>query len=1478
MVWAVIIGIFLYFYTKIRNLEAENKEMRSTIAELVLFKKHVVKNEKNAEKAEKTEKAEEIKSSNIINGVEKINESMLVKQPVIVKESEKEIPLITIEKTFDLTKVAETVLKNEIPIEKAEEIKPFKVINEAEKTNDSILINVPPIAEEVEKVIPIISIEKTENLDEVKEIPAVAEKKEKIAADVIKEKRAALNEVINKNNELEQRKMEDIYKKQNVEKRLDAIAVEAIKTVKEELTEKEKRNNAFKELEDNQRIKNDSAYFEPTAKDIWSKVEKNDLSKVLTIEFWLNKIGIILFLIGIVFLFKYSYDSGWISESMRVGMAFIAGVIMNVIGIRIGRQRMKYGQVLTGGGIATLYISIFAAFNIYTLISFNTAFALMIIISLYSYGCALKQNVVTFALIGFLGGILTPFALYNGSGSVSGLLVYILILSTVSLIVYFYKGWTTLLWASFLGTYLTFFSVLIINISNLEKMGNVFIIGILLLWGLYFFTNLARELLWSENPEKWPKYGVGFLKEWLSDETDEFIKQLNHLYFLLVPLISLMFIFIALMDRKMEAGVISLVISIIYAGISIYIHKTHKNIDKLEYTLGIISIILFTFSLTAMFRGDILIIGIALEAVFLMIISKRISDKTYHSIAQILYIFLMAVSVVRLFNTNGFEMIMSEKTGEGLPFLNGTALTDLVVVISGIVASIYTTNINLKKVLRIYFGYILMLGIIWREITGLSGFENYIVLLWGITTFVNYMAAKKYKEKEMQNIANAALMALFAWRGYGIITNAVSGIVFLNLQALVDISLVAMGFVVSHVEKKTEDETMKNIYGIAGYVIIFGLTWRELKGVQYGNQYLTIAWTVQTAIMYFVGNKTKDKTLLEVLNYFTLVLGSMVLYRIVENKSVIPIFNLTSIINIVVIAFGIYFSGKIKNIVMKNSYKYISLVMLALIFYFDFKNTEYGMYFTVVLFLLEAVTVYLCSFINSKADISKYDKYFGEMLYMLVYFLAVSLMMWGSVSGKDVFSTERIFGYLISVMIIIFLVADSSRKKEYKDRTVRGILAVVLFTITLTIVSVHYKMIMFNFIIESAVLYFIYKKTKEQYVEYSAYVIFVLTGILSVLQLVPNSTVPVLLNYSTAIDILIIALGIFYCKRCSKKIEVLLNVLIPVVLGSMFLREFALKLENGVIITGICWAIMGTVYALMNKNNDKLKTDISNTTNLLSFFMAVIFLYNNSVEIGSSSGMTNIGLELVCIGILYFEAVRIKDNMLMKTWLKIVYHIFVLILAFKCFYGIEYGSMITGLLWIASSYIYFIKNQNVNYLLKNTGKTVKILGFILICLTIYEPGKDIPLINVKSILELTAIIVVILHSIKIKEKRETLNTYFIGAFLLTMFMVFRDFYAVPNGQGYITAVWGVYSIIVLIISVRKNLNLFMKVSLIALAITIIKMFFVDLANVDAIWKILLFIGFGAGLLAISYYIQTMWKPNKREAVVEINEEKRSEEE
>ena len=88
----------------------------------------------------------------------------------------------------------------------------------------------------------------------------------------------------------------------------------------------------------------------------------------------------------------------------------------------------------------------------------------------------------------------------------------------------------------------------------------------------------------------------------------------------------------------------------------------------------------------------------------------------------------------------------------------------------------------------------------------------------------------------------------------------------------------------------------------------------------------------------------------------------------------------------------------------------------------------------------------------------------------------------------------------------------------------------------------------------------------------------------------------------------------------------------------------------------------------------------------------------------------------------------------------------------------------------------------------------------------------------------------------------------------------RELSTLPNGQGYVSIAWGVYTIFLLILGMRLNLNDLRTVAMGTLLLVVGKLFLVDLAKLETIWRILLFLGFGGLFLVISYYFPALKKP------------------
>ncbi len=161
-------------------------------------------------------------------------------------------------------------------------------------------------------------------------------------------------------------------------------------------------------------------------------------------EFWLNRLGIGLLLFGLAFLFKLSVDQGWITPWVRVAFGAALGAVLLGLGLRLDRTRHRFTPVLLGGGIATFYIVGFAAFQLYGLVAYPAAFALLLAVTLLALGLAVREDDQVLALVGALGGLGTPFLLYTGGGSFVGLVAYTCFMLAWTGALFAYRGWRLL--------------------------------------------------------------------------------------------------------------------------------------------------------------------------------------------------------------------------------------------------------------------------------------------------------------------------------------------------------------------------------------------------------------------------------------------------------------------------------------------------------------------------------------------------------------------------------------------------------------------------------------------------------------------------------------------------------------------------------------------------------------------------------------------------------------------------------------------------------------------------------------------------------------------------------------------------------------------------------------------------------------------------------------------------------------------------
>jgi uncharacterized membrane protein len=167
-------------------------------------------------------------------------------------------------------------------------------------------------------------------------------------------------------------------------------------------------------------------------------------------------VGTIVLVLGVAFFLKYAFDNDWITESMRVGLGIATGLGLAFAGDRFVRRGYRaYGQVIAGGGMAALFLSIYAAFSYYGLIGQTPAFVLLVTVTAGAAWLADRQKALGLALMAVGGGFATPFLVGSGHDTQITLFTYDAILVCGTLFLARRHDWPILNALSFLLTWIT---------------------------------------------------------------------------------------------------------------------------------------------------------------------------------------------------------------------------------------------------------------------------------------------------------------------------------------------------------------------------------------------------------------------------------------------------------------------------------------------------------------------------------------------------------------------------------------------------------------------------------------------------------------------------------------------------------------------------------------------------------------------------------------------------------------------------------------------------------------------------------------------------------------------------------------------------------------------------------------------------------------------------------------------------------------
>jgi uncharacterized membrane protein len=138
--------------------------------------------------------------------------------------------------------------------------------------------------------------------------------------------------------------------------------------------------------------------------------------------------GAALILAGF-YLVKFSIEQGWLNPTVRVILGGAFGFALLAGGGWVRRNDRtsngsRIGQSLTGAGVAVLYGALFAATTLYELIPSFLGFAAMAALTFAALVLSLRHG-PPIALLGLIGGFLTPALIKSGNPSAATLFIYL---------------------------------------------------------------------------------------------------------------------------------------------------------------------------------------------------------------------------------------------------------------------------------------------------------------------------------------------------------------------------------------------------------------------------------------------------------------------------------------------------------------------------------------------------------------------------------------------------------------------------------------------------------------------------------------------------------------------------------------------------------------------------------------------------------------------------------------------------------------------------------------------------------------------------------------------------------------------------------------------------------------------------------------------------------------------------------------------
>lgn len=205
-----------------------------------------------------------------------------------------------------------------------------------------------------------------------------------------------------------------------------------------------------------------------------------------------NRIAIVALLIGTAYGLKLAIDNGLLGPVARVLIGLVAGAGLVLWSERFRRQGvLAFSYSLKAVGSGVLYLSLWAAFQLFHLLPSWAALAAMILVTAWNAFMAWSQDAELLAAYALLGGFLTPVLLSTGGNHEIFVFTYILTIDAATVALIRVKHWPRLLLGTFPATVLYFIGWY----SNWYVASELALTAVFLVlfWAVFIAASLGHE-------------------------------------------------------------------------------------------------------------------------------------------------------------------------------------------------------------------------------------------------------------------------------------------------------------------------------------------------------------------------------------------------------------------------------------------------------------------------------------------------------------------------------------------------------------------------------------------------------------------------------------------------------------------------------------------------------------------------------------------------------------------------------------------------------------------------------------------------------------------------------------------------------------------------------------------------------------------------------------------------------------------------